>query len=124
MIALRLKFAARQTLAGLALRRRQCVSTREALLRACATHHDTIAASSRMMEVAFSALRPISAVSRALAVHVMHAAPCSRAQASIQESLTYYICQRLQTARWQHVHFELSGATVQVGLLHAPSRVL
>ena len=56
----------------------------------------------------------------------MCAAPCLRAQASIQESLTFYICQRLQTARWQHVHFELSGATVQVGLLsafHALSRV-
>lgn len=34
--------------------------------------------------------------------------------AMIQESLTYYICRRLQTAKWQHLHFELSGATVKV----------
>ena len=79
------------------------------------------------MESVSSALCPVLGVSGALAVHVMHAAPCPPAQASIQESLTFYICQRLQTARWQHVHFELSGATVQVGLLfafHALSRVL
>ena len=34
LVALRLKFAARQTLAGLVLRCRQCVSVREAVLRA------------------------------------------------------------------------------------------
>ncbi len=32
----------------------------------------------------------------------------------MQDSLTFYICQRLTSQRWKHVHFELSGATVQV----------
>ena len=35
--------------------------------------------------------------------------------ALVQQSLTYYICQRLQTHRFAGLHFELSGATVQVG---------
>lgn len=34
--------------------------------------------------------------------------------AMIQQSLTYYICRRLQSAKWQHLQFELSGATVKV----------
>ncbi|KAK9840629.1 hypothetical protein WJX81_005592 [Elliptochloris bilobata] len=34
-------------------------------------------------------------------------------EAAIQESLTFFICQRLLQPRWHHVHFELSGATVQ-----------
>ncbi|BDA46842.1 probable 5'-3' exoribonuclease 1 at N-terminal half [Coccomyxa sp. Obi] len=39
--------------------------------------------------------------------------PGTPLMAMIQESLTYYICRRLQTAKWQHLHFELSGATVK-----------
>ncbi len=40
--------------------------------------------------------------------------PGTPLMAMIQESLTYYICRRLQTSAWQHLHFELSGATVKV----------
>ena len=36
------------------------------------------------------------------------------AQADIQNSMTYYICQRLMSRRWRNVHFELSGSTVEV----------
>ena len=36
------------------------------------------------------------------------------AQAAIQNGMTYYICQRLMSQRWRNVHFELSGATVEV----------
>lgn len=39
---------------------------------------------------------------------------CDCAQADIQNSMTYYICQRLMSRRWRNVHFELSGSTVEV----------
>lgn len=34
----------------------------------------------------------------------------------LENSLAFYIAQRLQS-RWSHLHFELSGATVAVGVL-------
>lgn len=41
--------------------------------------------------------------------------PGTPLMAMIQHSLTYYICCRLHSSTWQHLHFELSGATVEVG---------
>ncbi len=34
--------------------------------------------------------------------------------ALIQQSLAFYICRRLNSAKWQNVQWELSGANVQV----------
>jgi hypothetical protein len=45
--------------------------------------------------------------------------PGTPLMAMIQESLTYYICRRLQTSAWQHLHFELSGATVKVSSMRS-----
>jgi hypothetical protein len=33
--------------------------------------------------------------------------------AAVEHSLTYYICRRLHSSAWQHLHFELTGARVQ-----------
>ena len=49
--------------------------------------------------------------------------PGTPLMAMIQESLTYYICRRLQTSAWQHLHFELSGATVKVSYLQTCNRL-
>ncbi len=64
------------------------------------------------------ARRPCSAV-HCLSRHIgarlpVEAAAPAAPQAAVQDSLTFYICQRLTSQRWKHVHFELSGATVQV----------
>lgn len=41
--------------------------------------------------------------------------PGTSLMALIQQSLAFYICRRLESERWQHVQWELSGANVQVG---------
>ena len=43
--------------------------------------------------------------------------PGTSLMALIQQSLAFYICRRLESERWQHVQWELSGANVQVGVL-------
>ena len=64
------------------------------------------------------AQRSCSAVHRSKRLHrcmtPAEATAPAAPQAAVQDSLTFYICQRLTSQRWKHVHFELSGATVQV----------
>ena len=43
--------------------------------------------------------------------------PGTSLMALIQQSLAFYICRRLESERWQHVQWELSGANVQVDSL-------
>lgn len=40
--------------------------------------------------------------------------PGTAFMAEIQDSLAYYICQRLMNKKFAHLHYELSGSTVQV----------
>ncbi|CAL5224335.1 g7007 [Coccomyxa viridis] len=51
--------------------------------------------------------------------------PGTSLMALIQQSLAFYICRRLESERWQHVQWELSGANVQgEGEVKILSRVL
>ena len=43
--------------------------------------------------------------------------PGTSLMALIQQSLAFYICRRLESEKWQHIQWELSGANVQVGRL-------
>lgn len=40
--------------------------------------------------------------------------PGTSLMALIQQSLAFYICRSLDSERWQHIQWELSGANVQV----------
>ena len=40
--------------------------------------------------------------------------PGTSLMALIQQSLAFYICRRLNSEKWQHIQWELSGANVEV----------